>query len=205
MRGVTLAGTSGMLLIAFVATRGLAVTETDQSYNSSTLSSSSVRALVEAYRIKAPTTGALAAPFVLEKYSVELMERRGEVIVSFLPNIGSSVSTTTIRDGNVIARSSVEPELSSPPMLLPGVIAGEIIAAFDTAQQRNDVVVSNSGVSYEVRVDVWAGGSVVAFVPLRTPAELVKRKCLAGNCDGRTVYDVVFRGDRAQVKYRAIV
>jgi hypothetical protein len=171
-------------------------------YSSIVLTGASTNALLQAYISKANIISALDAPFILETQTIEIVERNDEILIGFFPNRVNGSMTLTVKDGKVISHDSSPITLDVKPILLPGVIAGEIIAAYSTALKRNDLVTRAWEKSpFNAEVLVGAGGCLVSFVP-QEPVSLPNYKCIAGNCDARSNYLVRIETGKAIVTHR---
>jgi hypothetical protein len=172
------------------------------SYSSVTLPGASAYALLLAYRSMPNEKSDLEAPFTLESTSIEVLQRADEILVGFFPNRTKAATVVTIRDSRVVAQDSSPINLNVEPILLPGVTAGAIIAAYNTALERNDLVTRDSAKTpFNVQVVIGAGGALVSFVPLQI-ATLPNYKCVAGNCDARSNYLVRIETGKTIVTHR---
>ncbi len=162
-------------------------------------------ALVQAFKILPGASSPNQAHTVLTNYTVEILARGGEYVVAFYPNIGSTPFVAYVRDGTVIAHDAAHPTLDAAPILVPGVIAGAVVAVYSEALSSNDPVVLRGAATFDVDVDVLAGGPLIAFVPNVLPAYFKTHNCVTGNCNGRSVYRVKFKSDGLEVTRRIIL
>jgi hypothetical protein len=164
-------------------------------FSSLEISKVQVDALMQAYAGWSKQSDEHNAPLILKDYSVEIVQSTADMTISFFPNEGTRPATITLKDGSIVSRESSLPVLDAPPIVLPGTLAGAIIAAYTTAQKDRAFAVSAS--DFDVKVELLAGGAQVALIPrgVTHPGD----RCLAGACDGRLVYIVSISSGKVSV------
>jgi hypothetical protein len=173
------------------------------AFSSAVLSGATTNALLHAYESLSRTGSDLDAPFVLENDSIEIVERSDQTLIGFFPNRVKGSTVVTVKDGQAISRDSSPIVLDVKPTLLPGVIAGEIIAAYSAALRRNDLITrARAKAPFNVEVLIGAGGSLVSFIPQQTVIP-PGYKCIAGNCDARSNYLVRIETGKTVVTHRS--
>jgi hypothetical protein len=183
-----------------------AVPETSSSlYPSSSLSGRSVYALKKAYEVSFAERGAIEAPFALAPYTIEVLNYAHSTSIIFLHNTAPKIAVVAVSGDQATLQNAILPTLDVKPVLLPGVIAGEILAVYNDALKRDDSVVTAGPETFDVSVEIGVSYSLVAFIPNQRPALPVGMKCIAGDCNGGTVYNISLRNGKAVVAPEKII
>lgn len=132
------------------------------------LSGAAATALVRAFEV-ADLPGNIAPPFRLQPYVVMIYASAGYFLVDFLSETTAAhkmvvVSATT---GKVISQSGGWADYSKEEILLPGLVAGEIISAYELAR-RYGVEQLESG-KFAVYFEPSAGGLSISFPRIEGP------------------------------------
>jgi hypothetical protein len=131
-------------------------TSADTVYQGPGISGGAIRALVRAFDV-AGLPGTMAPPFRLRPYVVMIHAGVGFFLVDFLSEAtsahqGVAVSATT---GEVISKPQDWADNSVEGIVLPGIVAGEIISVFE--QARRDKVVPLESETLDVHFEVDQG------------------------------------------------
>jgi hypothetical protein len=173
------------------------------TYSSVAVPAGSTGPLLQAYTAYSGGKPAAEAPFVLERDVVEIVNRSSEVGISFLPNLVKGATNVTVERGGAAVVRDTPMVLDERPILLPGVTAGALIAAYAASLARNDITTRDSSESgFRVEILAGAGGALISFIPQKS-AIMPGSTCIAGNCDARSNYLVRLESGRAIVTYRS--
>jgi hypothetical protein len=188
-----------IVALAFLASTYSVPAFAAQSFSSLSITAVAMNALVQAYHATRKETD-LEAPFALERCSVEVIELSSKTVVVFFPNLVKGATSITVEDGKATIQHDAAVILNARPTVLPGVTAGEMIAAYRTAMDRNDPVTrGTSEFPFTVDILLGAAGSLVSFVPGRstTPSKIV---CIA-DCNPRSSYLVRIERGKVNVTH----
>jgi hypothetical protein len=193
------------ILVLSVAPASKASASDSQTYDSLTMSGTATEALAQAFSVfPAADSTPLKAPFILNDYTVQILQEHDEISVAFYPNVKAPPLVVHVRDGKISSHDEVPPTPDVPPLLIPGVIAGEIIAVYWHAREEDDVVVKAGGTTFSTSVDVLAGGPLIGFVPYEPPAYFRTHTCVTGNCNGRSVFRITLGQNSVTIVRRTI-
>lgn len=152
------------IVAAVVAGSSVVASASADQQPANALSGSAVNALVKAYSASG-LGGKTPAPLALRPYivTIRLNEDRFEVLFLSETDPAAIPVVVSARTGEVVPLNG--PGAGMPPNLpgdvvLPGIIAGEIIAAYRQALTDGTNLV---GQGYSVWYQPWAGGSDVGF------------------------------------------
>ncbi len=138
---------------------------------------------------RVPTQGR----YLLERYVVELFPGKRASLVAFLPEDTRSYFFFTVTGQHATpAQTDRIPDSSlAHPVVVPGVIAGEVIKVLAYAKSSNiprfHRTMLESG-KYHVDIGLYGGASYISLVPDAPPAWA--RTCIAGNCEAALIYSV---------------
>jgi hypothetical protein len=144
------------------------------------------------------------APLNLMSYTVQMLQRPNEIVVAFYPDTGAVPFVVHISSAGVISHDNVLPTVDVPPIVVPGVTAGAIVAAYGKAKAESDVVTKRGPANFGTAASILSGRTLVAFIPSKQSPPTGTREC-AGNCNGRSVYLVTVQQSGTTVSRRAIL
>lgn len=193
-----------VLILILALCRGVAMSQMPL-YDSILMSGTATNSLLQAFRAFPGNARELQAPFILSTYSVQLLHHADEDTVAFYPKVGRFPFVAHLKGGRVIAQDSVQPALDVQPIVIPGVIAGEIVATYAKASQENDVVASRDPTTFDVGVEILAGGALIGFIPKVLPEYYRTHVCVTGNCNGRSVYQVQLDAHTVSITRRIVL
>ena len=126
------------------------------------------------------------APYCLSDYTLQILQHAdNDVQVLFSANEGPRTVLATVPTwGRPSVQVDGQWQVDTPPIAIPGIVAGELAAAWDKAQRDESPVLNTL---QKVEIFVLPGGAIVAFIP---PPKNDGKICIAGNCDGRWSYRV---------------
>jgi hypothetical protein len=154
---------------------------------------------MKAYEVGFSGRAELEAPYVLEPYTIEILNYAQSTSVIFLQNTAPKLVVVKVRGTQATLEKAVPETLEVKPVLLPGVLAGEIVAVYAEALKQADSVVMSGPGTFDALLDLWPSSSLVSFVPHQLPKRDLVGTCIAGNCNGRTVYRINLRQGKVTI------
>jgi hypothetical protein len=194
---------------------------TDYVYSPAGMSGFAVNALVRAYEASG-LDGNTPAPFTLQPYVVQFHFGGNVFEVAFLGQTTRSYRAAWVdcKTGAVATTpaDAVKKGFDKGPpdtegFVLPGIVAGEIIAVYRYALSEGYVSKQLKSGAFNLSVEAHAGGIGVGFLVRDRPQEIVSIKpaptptptpgglrCLSGACNGWTGYRVDILNNHVQIK-----
>lgn len=192
---------------------------TDYEYSPPGLSGFAVKALLLAYEASG-LDGSTPAPFSLQPYVVQFHVGGDVFQVSFLSQTTRAYKGAWVdcKTGAVattpadIAKKFSQGPAATEGLVLPGIVAGEIIAVYRYAVSDKYISKNLKSGAFNLSVEAQAGGAGIGFLARDRPQEIVSLKsaptptpapdrlrCLSGACNGWTGYRVSVLDDRVQI------
>lgn len=160
----------------------------DLYYPSLELRANEARALVDAVRHF--DCGSRQLVPCSTSFTVQILRHSDDTEIIFLPDEGNvAILATVDAKGGVVVSKHGSPAIAVAPIVVPGILASELAAAWSAEEGR--VPSSTLASLSTVRLSILAGGAIVTFIPNALRTNLT---CLTGNCDDRSSYEVRLSG-----------